>query len=200
MINNGKISENVKIDLEAFTASTAAGTSTNVSGLYDMQEFDRAFIGVSLGVKAAAGITTLSSVWVDLVESSAASVVGTSACGAKTGIQIGTSCNTAISSTDGIKGFMFQSASAASATGSTTGDAFRLGLGTAIVTFTYSSLAANIAIGATNTNIKSTVAYFGSGSVVNTTADTGHTLLIDNLRNVLKSTQICFGGPNVFSF
>ena len=196
----GKLSELLKVDFEAMTASTVAGTSTNVTGLYDMTNYERALLSVNFGLKAVAAITTMGSVVVDLVESSAASVAGTSACGGKVGIEIGSTINTAISATCGCFGMILQCASALSATGATSADTFRFGLGTDIVTFTFSSMASMIEMGATNTNIKSTVAYFGSGSVVGTTEALGMVALCDNLRNTLKSPQVCIGGPNVFSF
>jgi hypothetical protein len=200
MSNQGKLSEKLTINMEAMTASTVAGTSTNTSGLYDMRGYDRAFLGLCIGLKASSALSSMSSIVVDLVESSASSAVGTSAAGAKVGIQIGSTNNTVISTTDGCIGLMFQEGSAASNTGSTTGDIFRLGLGTDIVTFTFSSLATEIAMGTTNTNIKSTIAYFGSGSALGTTDGGGPGALCDNLRNTLRSTQICFGGPDVFRF
>jgi hypothetical protein len=189
MINNGKLSETLKIDFETMVASTTGGTT---SAPYDMSGFDRAFIGVSIGLRPAS-IATLSTVWVDLMETSAVTAAMTSACGAKTGIVIGSLGNTAIAANVGCKTIFLKMG-----TGTTTGETFHLGLGTDIVTFTFSSLATMIAVGATNTNIKATVAYFGSGSAIDSSANTGETLCLDNIRAILESTQCVIGGPNVF--
>ena len=191
MINNGKLSELVKIDFEAMPSSTTAGTT---SAPYDMRGYDRAFIGVTIGVRPAS-IATLSTVWVDLMETSAVTAAMTSACGAKTGIVIGSLGNTAIAANVGCKTILLKMG-----TGTTTGETFHVGLGTDIVTFTFSSLATMIAVGATNTNIKATQAYFGSGSAIDSSANTGETLCLDNIKAILASTQVCIGGPNMFNF
>jgi hypothetical protein len=127
------------------------------------------------------------------METSAVTAAMTSACGAKTGIVIGSLGNTAIAANVGCKTIFLKMG-----TGTTTGETFHLGLGTDIVTFTFSSLATMIAVGATNTNIKATVAYFGSGSAIDSSANTGETLCLDNIRAILESTQCVIGGPNVF--
>jgi hypothetical protein len=182
------LSETLKLDFEALPASTVAGTT---SGMYDMRDYDHAFIGVALGLKAAS-IATISTVWVDLMETSAVSAAPTSAAGGKTGIELGAPGNTSLPSTAGIKAVLM-----VADTGATTGELFHMGVGTNIVTLTFSSLTSYTSAGTWWT---ATAAYFGAGSAVETTADTGETGVLDSIRRVLQSTRLCIGGPHVWNF
>jgi len=139
-----------------------------------------------------ATVSTMSTVWVDLMETSAVSAAPTSAAGSKTGIHLGALSNTAITATAGCRAIMFNVD-----TGATTAEAFHFGLGTKSVLFTFSSYATMIA---PSTNYTATAAYFGAGSAVESTANTAEQLLLDNLKTSLMSTRLCIGGPNVFKF
>jgi len=191
----GNIVEKIKIDSECQLLATAAGSS--VSKLYDMRDYDEAMFYVSAG-STGTTISTHHSVDISLVESTAATAAGTTLIGGKATICILTSLTTSIPVAAGCNMMVFQSGSAASDTGATTGDSFRFGLGTNIMTFNFSSVGTAIApSGATNS---ATLGHFGSGSAVNVTANTGGTALIDNLRTALESTKFTCGGPNVFRF
>jgi len=193
-MSNAKLTESLKIDTETYLGATVAGSS--VSKLYDMRGYDNAALTFSMGLNAAS-IATCATVIVCLVESSHATVGGTTLIGGKAALTIGQSNNTAFTATCGITGMVLQSGSAASATAATTADAFRLGIGSNIVTFTFSSEATMT--DPTGGNLAATVAYFGS-SVAASTANTGGTALIDSIRTALKSTILCCGGPDVFRF
>ena len=196
MKNHGRFVENLRVDTESEVGATVAGSSA--SRLYDMTNYDQAMFVFSMGLGGTAvSIATCATVVVELVESSAASVAGTTLIGGKATIAIGVGSNTAIPLTAGCQSIILQSGSAASATAATTGDSFRFGTGTNVVTFTYSSLASMT--DPTAGNLAATVAYFGS-SVAASTADTGGTALIDSIRTALKSDILCCGGPNVFKF
>ncbi|GAF94937.1 unnamed protein product, partial [marine sediment metagenome] len=153
-MSNAKLTESLKIDTETYLGATVAGSS--VSKLYDMKGYDNAALVFSMGLNAAS-IATCATVVVCLVESSQSSVGGTTLIGGKAALTIGQANNTAFSATCGITGMVLQSGSAAGATGATTGDAFRLGIGTDIVTFTFSSIATMM--NATAGNMAATVAY-----------------------------------------
>lgn len=192
----GRIIESLKIDTESLVGSTVAGSS--VSKLYSMEHYDDAMLVFSMGLASpGASIATASSVVVSLVESSAATSAGTTLIGGKATIAIGSSVNTAITTAAGCQGIILQSGSAASATAATTGDSFQFGLGTNVVTFTFSSEATMTS--PTAGNMAATVAYFGS-SIAASTANTGGTALIDSIRTALQSTILCCGGPNVYRF
>ncbi len=192
----GRIIEHLRVDSESEVGATVAGSS--VSRLYDMRDYDQAAFVFSMGLGTTnACIATCASVVVDLVESSAASVAGTTLIGGKATIAIGTTNNTAIPLTAGCQSIILMSGSAASATAATTGDAFRFGTGTDVVTFTFSSEASMT--DPTAGNLSATQAYFGS-SVAAATAATGGTALIDSIIAALKSDILACGGPNVFRF
>ena len=55
-----KISEHCKINLETHLSSTSAGTT---SGLYEMHDYDSAFIGVNVGIKG-----TIATISVDIFQ------------------------------------------------------------------------------------------------------------------------------------
>lgn len=188
--------DKIRIDSEAHPGATVAGSS--VSRLYDMSGYDEALFVVAMGPAVTnSSIATCSSVVLNLVESSASTVAGTTLIGGKATIAIGSSDNTAITTAAGCQAIIIQSGSAASATAATTGDSFQFGIGTAVVTFTFSSEATmtDPAYG----NAAGTVAYFGS-SVAPSTDNTGGTALIDSIRTSLLSPLIACGGPNVFKF
>ena len=185
-----KISEHCKINLETHLSSTTAGTT---SGLYEMHDYDRAFIGVNIGIKGT--IATISTIWVDLMESSHVTAAPTSACGGKVGIQIGTLDNTLITATAGVKSLIMKMGDNGGTTCTTTGDKFTIGLGTDVATLSWSTLTANLAA----TAWSATAAYFGAQGV-NATANTGQNLTLDSIRTALQSTRLRFGGPEVFKF
>ena len=86
MKNSKLISEAAKVSAEVITVTSAAGaTSTPV----DMQNYRRALL-----VAAANGNFT--EVTLDLMESTAATIAGSSAAGSKVGIVVGSSVNTSI--------------------------------------------------------------------------------------------------------
>jgi len=193
---NANILGKLRIDSESQVGATVAGSS--VSKLYDMSEYDEALFIFSMGLGATnASIATCATVVLTFVESSAASVAGTTLIGGKATIAIGCGSNTAITTAAGCQSIILQSGSAASATAATTGDSFQIGYGTNVVTFTWNNNASMT--DPTAGNLTSTQAYFGS-SLAASTADTGGTGLIDSIRTALKSNILCCGGPDVFRF
>jgi hypothetical protein len=99
----------------------------------------------------------------------------------------------------GCNSMLFMSGSAASATAATTGDPFRIGLGTNVITLTYTSIVT--AIDPASTLNTATSGRFGCTLTgVASTADTGGTALIDSIRTALSSTKYVCGGPNMFRF
>jgi len=186
MKTHGRIHEMLRIDAEALPASSAAGAT---SGMYDMANYDQALISVALGLRNAS-IGTISTVILDLMETSAVSAAPTSAAGGATGIQIGSAGNTAHAAAAGIRSLVFMAG-----TGSTTGETFRFGLGSDIVTFTWTSITSLTSV---STAWNSTMCYFGAGSAVEGSANTGPQLAIDSIQRALKSTAISIGGKNVF--
>ncbi len=187
-----KISETHKISVESFLSSTSAAEGTT-SGLYDMTGYDQAFLGVNIGIKGT--IATISTIWVDLMESSHVTAAPTSACGGKVGIEIGTLNNTVITATAGVRALILKMGDAGGTTCTTTGDLFHIGLGTEIATLTWSTLTANLAA----TAWTATAAYFGAQGV-DATANTGQNLTLNSVRTALQSTRLSFGGPDVFKF
>lgn len=187
MKTHGRIHEMLRVDAEALPTSSAAGST---SGMYDMSGYDQAFISVALGLRNAS-IGTISTVILDLMETSAVSAAPTSAAGGATGIEIGSAGNTAHAAAAGIRSIVFKTG-----TGSTTGETFRFGLGTDIVTFAWTSITSLTSV---STAWNSTMCYFGAGSAVEGSAATGPQLAMDSIQRALKSTAICIGGPNVFS-
>jgi len=187
-----KISETHKISVESFLASSSAGEGTT-SGLYDMAGYDQAFLGVNIGIKGT--IATISTVWVDLMESSNVTTAPTSACGGRAGMVIGTLDNTAFTATAGVRAIILKMGDAGGTTCTTTGDLFHIGLGTEVATLTWSTLTANLAA----TAWTATAAYFGAQGVA-ATANTGQNLTLDSVRTALQSTRLSFGGQDVFKF
>jgi len=138
---NAKISERIKVDVEQLALTTGAQGSI----AYDMQNYDRALFMAS--VFSTLGV---SSQVVDLWETSAATVTGTTAAGGKAGIEIGSTVSTAVPVTRGCRELLV---TPATVTGS-----FVLSYGTVTKTFTHSTVAANLLSSAWT----STLLYFGS--------------------------------------
>lgn len=173
---NSKISERFKIDAEVLAPTSAAGaTSLN----YDMQGFSRVFIGACLE-GTCAGVVTL-----DLMESSGATVAGTSAAGSKTGLSLG-GVSTAIAASGGVRAIKMTPGTA------TTSETFKMAIGSGTQrAFTYTTSTANL----NATAWASTLFYYGS--TVGSTVDTGLQLTLDSLKTALAST---LGFGNIFSF
>ena len=177
MIDNAKISEKLKINSEVLGVSSGAGTT---SQNYDMAQYDKGFVSFCL----QGDFTT---VVVDLMQSSASTVAGTSAAAGKTGIVVG-GVSTLINSTDGVTQFTF---TMSSATGSGAASGFSLTAGTVgPKLFAYDT---STALDSTaSTAWTSTLAYFGS--TLGSTVNTGIQLSIDNLK-----TAIDHQFPGVFT-
>jgi len=174
MINNGKVSELINVDVEAFTASTGASSSLN----YSMENYGKAFIGAALD---STGFTTCT---LDLMESSAATVAGTSAAGSKAGITLGAQGGTGITTAGGVR------TATLTLTTDTTGNtpSIRIQLGDVARTLTYTTATASIGAGnAANT----TLAYWGS--TVGATAAGGLKAALDTLSTVINAAD-CFNG------
>lgn len=176
MNNSAKISEKYDVKTDILRPTSAAGaTSIN----FDMQNFDRALLTVHLDGTCTGPVT------VDLMESSAATVGGTSAAGGKAGVSIG-GVSTLISSTGGVRAIKMTPGTA------TTSETFRMQISTGTQrAFTYTTSTANL----NSTAWASTQFYYGS--TVGSTVDTGLQLTVDSLKTALAST-IGFG--NIFSF
>lgn len=165
-----KLSETLKLDAEVLAITSAAGsTSRN----YDMQGFDKALVAVAVEGSYIGGVT------IDLMESSAATVAGTSACGSKAGIVVGGTAATNIAAGSGVRDLTLTFSSA-----STDTNFFTLSVGTVTKKFTYTTSTAAWATGSTlqyATNIN-------FGSTVGSTVNTGIALSIDSLKTGLEST------------
>jgi len=166
-----KITETMKLDAEVLAITSGAGsTSRN----YDMQGYSDAAIIVAVD-------GTYQDVTLDLMESSGATVAGSSAAGGKTGITLG-GANTAIVGARSILLTMGTGATGA------TGDAITI-MGKR---FVFSTSTANHNATAWN----STRMFFGS--TVGSTVNTGAQLSIDGLRTALVST-LGFGNAVICS-
>jgi hypothetical protein len=173
---NAKISERYKVNSEVLAPTSAAGAT---SLQYDMQNFDRAMVTVSLSGTNAAAFT------VDLMESSGATVAGTSAAGGKAGLSLG-GVSTAITAAGGVRAIKLTGHA------DTTSESFRMAIGDGgYKTFTFTATTASLL----TTAWASTLAYYGS--TVTSSANTGIQLAIDSLKTALAST-ITFG--NIFEF
>lgn len=174
---NSKISEKVKINAEVIAPTSAAGaTSLN----YDMQNFDRVHIAAVLEGTCSGPVT------VDLMESSGATVAGSSAAGSKAGIALG-GVSTLIPTSGGVRAIKMTPGTA------TTSETFRMAIGSGgnkAFTYTTSTALLNSSAWA-STN-------FYYGSTVGSTVDTGLQLTLDSLKTALAST-IGFGNVFVFS-
>jgi hypothetical protein len=173
---NAKISERFKQNLTMLAPTSAAGaTSIN----FDMQGFDRALIAVTIDGTLTGPVT------VDLMESSGATVDGTSAAGSKAGIAIG-GVSTLIPTTGGVRAIKMTPGTA------TTSESFRMAIGSGgAKTFTYTTSTASL----NSTAWTSTKIYYGS--TVGSTENTGLQFICDSLKTALAST-IGFG--NIWSF
>lgn len=173
---NSKISERFKVNSEVLAPTSAAGaTSLN----YDMQDAFKAHLCVSVHATNAGPVV------VDLMESSAATVAGTSAAGGKTGLSLG-GVSTAITNAGGVRAIKITHSA------DTTSEAMRLAIGTGgFKTITYTSSTALL----NSTAWASTNFYYGS--TVASSANTGGQFAMDSLKTALVST-IGFG--NIFEF
>ena len=147
MKNNAMITEKVNIDAEHLAISSAAG-STSLN--YDMQDYRRA--AIVCNVVADTSATGFSTVTLDLMESSAATVAGTSAAGGSAGIVIGGAGTLVQSSVSGARKMTLTMTSATSL------QYFTLNLGTVQRKFQYST---STALDADTANV-STLSYYGS--------------------------------------
>ena len=170
---NAKISEQIKFNAEILTVTSAAG-STSINR--DMAGYDRAFFGVCL-----TSTDNVPSVVVDLMESSAATVAGTSAAGSKAGITIG-GASTLVAVTAGVRELTLTMGTLSTATTPIT-----LSLGTVTKTFQFTTSTASHNSSAWS----STLLYFGS--TIDSTSNTGLQLALDSLKTAVEST-VGFGG------
>ena len=162
-----RVTDKIKINTEAVAASTAGSTSM----MYDMSNYHKAAFSVAL---TAAG--HLGTAVIDLMESSNATVAGTSAAGGSVGITIGGAGTLVESSVSGVQKMTLTMSSA------TSNQYFTLNLGTVQRKFQYStSTALNTA-----TADVSTLSYYGS--TVGSTVNTGIALSIDRLKTAITST------------
>ena len=165
---NAKISEDLKFNAEILTVSSAAGsTSKN----YDMSGYDRAFFGVCL-----TSTDNISAV-VDLMQSSAATVAGTSAAGGKAGVTIG-GVSTLVAVSAGVRELTLTMG-----TLSTDTTPITLSLGTVTKTFQFT----------TSTALHNSSAWAAStlyfGSTIDSTSNTGLQLALDSLKTAIESTK-----------
>ena len=175
MKNNALITEKCKLDGEVLTISSAAG-STSLN--YDMQDYRKA--AVLVNVVAEGSAAHLSTVTIDLMQSSASTVAGTSAAAGSAGIVIGGAATLVQSSVSGARKMTLTMSSA------TSNQYFTLNLGTVAKKFQYStSTALNTA-----TADVSTLSYYGS--TLGSTVNTGVALSITRLMAAINST-VAFG-------
>lgn len=179
-MNYGKLSEKYKIDAEVMSITSAAGAT---SQQYDMQKYAQAAFIVAAEGDLTGGVT------IDLMESSAATAGGSSAAGSKTGIVIGGTAATNISTASGVRDITLTMGTA-----STTGAYFTLAAGTVTKKFTYTTSTAAFTSGSTLQS--ATNLYFGS--TVGSTVDTGLQLSLDSLKTQIEST-LGFSGALVCS-
>jgi len=174
MKNNAMITEKINIDAEQLSITSAAGaTSIN----YDMQDYRRAAIVAN--VVADSSVVGFTTVTLDLMESSAATVAGTSAAGGSAGITIGGPA-TLIPVTGGARKIQLEMTSV-------TSGAVTISLGTVVKKFTFSTSTAEVISSAqASTNL-----YFGS--TLDSTAAGGAQAAFDSLATCINST-LAFGG------
>ena len=176
MKTNKMIHEAVDTKFEALSVSSGAGsTSQN----YDMRGYDEALV-------AAAVRGNFTTVTIDLMQSSAATVAGSSAAGSKVGMTLG-GASTNITTAGGVREMTLTFTTATTAT-----DSFRLTAGGVTKTFTNINTTASLNSSAWT----STQLYYGS--TVGSTANTGLSLRIDSLKTAINST-IGFGTGIHFS-
>jgi len=171
MINNGNISEKLKLDVDAFVASSAATSSSKKFGMAD---YNKAAILVSVySVDVGTPV-------IDLVCSTASTSAGSTNSSVAGGITLGSSVNTAISPGRGVKQFTLTMASGA--TGAT-GDAFTL----CGKTFVFSTT------GTTSISTLNTATKLYWGSSLGSTEDGGIKGSIESLKAAIEGTG-GFGG------
>lgn len=183
MENNALISEKLRVDAETFGPTTAGSTSMN----YDMQKYRSACIVCD--VRSTLGVNGQI---IDLVESSAETVAGTSAAGGKAGIELGSTLTTAVSTARGARELL---CTPATVTGS-----FTLTVGSVKKTFTHTTLSTLLTTLATavppSTVWTSTQLYFGS--TIDSTSDGSLQAHAETLRVAINTTY-GFGGLVVAS-
>jgi len=174
---NALLSEGLKVDAEVMAVTTAAAsTSRN----YDMRDYQQALVNVC--IETTVGISTVT---VDLMESSAATVAGSSAAGSKAGMVLG-GASTLLSTAGGVRKMTLTMSSA------TANEYFYLKTGNVSKKF----------INTTSTVLHqssawvSTALYFGS--TVGSTVNTGIALSIDSLKTAIAST-LAFGNSLILS-
>jgi hypothetical protein len=170
---NAKISEKIKVDVEQMALTTVSQGSI----AYDMQGYDRALFVAS--VFSSLGV---SSQVVDLWETSAATVTGTTAAGGKAGVEIGSTVSTSIPVTRGCRELLVTLGTAC-----TDLNPLTISYGTVNRTFVYTTSTALQLSSAWTT----AALYFGS--TVGSTVDTGLKLSAESLKAAIESTR-GFGG------
>lgn len=171
MKNHGNLSEHVKPSFEVKTISSSAGTT---SLNYDMKDYRQALVAVNVR-------GNYSTATVDLMESSASTVAGTSAAAGYGGVVVG-GASTLIPAAGGVREM-----TVTITTASTAGDTLTFSEGSNSYTLTNANT--------TFTNV-STALYFGS--TVGSTAATGLQLRMDSLKAALESTLV-FGDSVICS-
>jgi len=177
---SGKIVEYNKIDLEVLGISSAAGATSQA---YDMREYPQAAVIVNVEGSYAPGVT------IDLMESSAATAVGSSAAASKAGIVIGGTAATNIAAGSGVRKMTLTMGTA-----STADEYFTLAAGTVTKKFTYTTSTAAWASGSTLQT--ATNLYFGT--TVGSTVNAGIQGSLDSLKTAIEST-LGFAGALVCS-
>jgi len=169
-MSNVRVTDKVKIDCEVLAITSGAGsTSQN----YGMADYHKAAIVVA--VEADTTATGFSTVTLDLMESSAATVAGTSAAGGSAGIVIGGAA-TLVPAAGGVRKMTLTMTSA------TSNQYFNLSLGTVTRKFQYTT---STALNADNANV-STLSYYGS--TLGSTVGTGIQLSVTRLIAAINST------------
>lgn len=177
MTNNAKISEKAKVDSEILAISSAAG-STSLN--YDMQDYRQALIAVNVQ-------GNFSTATIDLMESSASTVAGTSAAGSKAGIVVG-GASTLVPVTGGVREMTLTITTA-----TTDLDTLTISAGSVSKKFTNTtSTALHNSSAWSSTNL-----YFGS--TVGSTVATGLQLTADSLQTAIDSTLAFGAGVIVMS-
>lgn len=170
MKNNKMISEAIDVKAEALSISSGAGST---SQLYDMQQYDEALLTAAI----RGNFTTAT---IDLMQSSNATVAGTSAAGSKAGMVLG-GASTLISTSGGVREFTLTFTTA-----TTADDTLQITADGVSKTFKNTNSSAYLESSAWT----STLLYFGSS--VGSSANTGLSLRVDSLKTAINST-IGFG-------
>jgi len=176
MKNNKMISEAIDLKTDVLAITSAAGTT---SQQYDMQMYDEALL-------AAAIRGNFTTVTIDLMQSSAATVAGTSAAGSKAGMTLG-GASTLISTSGGVRELTLTFTTA-----TTADDTLQITAGGVAKTFKNTNSSAYLESSAWT----STLLYYGSS--VGSSANTGLVKRVDSLKTAINST-IGFGTGIHFS-